>query len=107
MLLAYNKLLLSKYINNITFLTSFFNIFLLIGMKSIQINKYGGSNVIEINQNTPHKLLSDKILVDIKADGVNPIDWKIREGYMQDICNKWYHFNFLQLWEWIFLELSK
>src|SRR3954465_13538644 len=55
-------------------------------MKSAQINKYGGSNVIEINQNTlSPKLLPDKILVDIKAAGVNPIDWKIREGYMQQM----------------------
>ena len=26
-----------------------------------------------------------KILVDIKAAGVNPLDWKIREGYMQQM----------------------
>ena len=42
--------------------------------------------MIEINQNTlSPKLLSEKVLVDIKADGVNPIDWKIREGYMKQI----------------------
>jgi NADPH:quinone reductase-like Zn-dependent oxidoreductase len=29
--------------------------------------------------------LPGKILVDIKAAGVNPIDWKIREGYMQQM----------------------
>jgi NADPH:quinone reductase-like Zn-dependent oxidoreductase len=47
---------------------------------------YGSSDVIEINQNTlSPKLLSEKVLVDIKADGVNPIDWKIREGYMKQI----------------------
>src|SRR3954447_25777032 len=57
-------------------------------MKSAQINKYGGSNVIEINQNTlSPKLLPDKILVDIKAAGVNPVDWKIREGHMQQMIH--------------------
>ncbi len=55
-------------------------------MKSAQINRYGSSDVIEINQNTPSLNLSfGKVLVEIKAAGVNPIDWKIREGYMQQI----------------------
>ena len=45
-------------------------------MKSVQINRYGGSEVIEINQNTPEPTLSSgKVLVSIKADGVNPADW--------------------------------
>ncbi len=55
-------------------------------MKSAQINRYGSSDVMEINQNTPSLNLSfGKVLVEIKAAGVNPIDWKIREGYMQQI----------------------
>ena len=56
-------------------------------MKSAQINRYGSSDVIEINQNTSVSLpiSSGKILVDVKASGVNPVDWKIREGYMQQM----------------------
>ncbi len=57
-------------------------------MKSAQINRYGSSDVIEINQNTSAASLptsSGKILVDVKASGVNPVDWKIREGYMQQM----------------------
>jgi alcohol dehydrogenase len=55
-------------------------------MKSIQINRYGGSDVMEVNDkasvpNPP----SGKILVNVKASGVNPVDWKIREGYMQQM----------------------
>ena len=57
-------------------------------MKSAQINRYGSSEVIEINQNLPSlNLSSEKILVDIKAAGVNPIDWKIREGYMKQMIS--------------------
>ena len=56
-------------------------------MKSAQIRRYGGSEVVEINQSTPAP--SDpspgKVLVRIKAAGVNPADWKIREGYMQQM----------------------
>jgi NADPH:quinone reductase-like Zn-dependent oxidoreductase len=53
-------------------------------MKSVQIKKYGSSKAIEINQSAPEPLVSvGKVLVIVKAAGVNPIDWKIREGYMQ------------------------
>ena len=52
-------------------------------MKSTQINTYGGSEVVEINQNTPapNDPSAGKVLVDVKAAGVNPVDWKIREGH--------------------------
>lgn len=58
-------------------------------MKAAQINRYGGSEVVEINQNAPPppKPSHGKILVDIKAAGVNPVDWKIREGHMQQMIN--------------------
>jgi NADPH:quinone reductase-like Zn-dependent oxidoreductase len=44
-------------------------------MKSIQIRKYGGSDVIEVNDaaSVPNPS-SGKILVNVKAAGVNPVD---------------------------------
>ena len=55
-------------------------------MKSAQINRYGGSEVIEINHNTPEPSLSSgKVLVSVKAASVNPADWKIREGSFQQM----------------------
>ena len=57
-------------------------------MKSAQINRYGGSEVIDINQNTPEPTLSSgKVLVSIKSAGVNPVDWKIREGAFQQMIH--------------------
>jgi alcohol dehydrogenase len=57
-------------------------------MKSAQINKYGGSEVIEINQSTPEPTVSPgKVLVTIKAAGINPADWKIREGDLQQMIS--------------------
>jgi alcohol dehydrogenase len=57
-------------------------------MKSAQINGYGSSEVIEINQNTPSPIISpSKVLVELKAAGINPIDWKIREGYMKQVIS--------------------
>jgi NADPH:quinone reductase-like Zn-dependent oxidoreductase len=57
-------------------------------MKSAQINKYGSSEAIEINQSTFEPTVSSgKVLVIIKAAGVNPADWKIREGGLQQIIS--------------------
>jgi len=55
-------------------------------MKSAKIKRYGSSEVIEINQMTPTpNIAAGKVLVDVKVAAINPIDWKIREGYMQQM----------------------
>ncbi|MCL5772761.1 MAG: NADP-dependent oxidoreductase [Firmicutes bacterium] len=55
-------------------------------MKAAQINKYGGSEVVEINGNAPKPAVSSgQLLIEVHAAGVNPVDWKIREGYMQQM----------------------
>jgi alcohol dehydrogenase len=53
-------------------------------MKSIQIRGYGGYDVVEVKKTASlPNISSGKVLVNVKASGVNPVDWKIREGYMQ------------------------
>jgi alcohol dehydrogenase len=57
-------------------------------MKAAQMKGYGSSDeVIEINENVPapNDPSAGKVLVKIKVAGINPIDWKIREGYMQQM----------------------
>jgi alcohol dehydrogenase len=56
-------------------------------MKSAQIKKYGSSEeVVEINQRVPEPITSaGKVLMIVKAAGINPSDWKIAEGYMQQM----------------------
>ncbi|HLG29833.1 MAG TPA: NADP-dependent oxidoreductase [Candidatus Brocadiales bacterium] len=56
-------------------------------MKAIQINKYGGNEVVEINKNVQRpSVAKGKILVEVRAAGVNPVDWKIREGHFQQMA---------------------
>jgi NADPH:quinone reductase-like Zn-dependent oxidoreductase len=51
------------------------------------MKSYGGSDVVEINESTsaPNDPSSGKVLVKVKSAGINPIDWKIREGYMKQM----------------------
>jgi alcohol dehydrogenase len=57
-------------------------------MKSVQIKRYGSSEVMEINHDeTVLNPTAGKVLVSIKFAGINPIDWKIREGYMEQSIN--------------------
>ncbi len=52
-------------------------------MKAAQIDEYGGRNVVKIREILKPGIKPDQILIEIKAAGVNPVDWKIREGYMK------------------------
>lgn len=55
-------------------------------MKTAQINKYGGKEVIEINSNVSKPQVAEgKIVIEVHAAGINPIDWKIRQGYMSQM----------------------
>ncbi len=51
-------------------------------MKAAQINKYGA--VIEINSNAPKPPVKDgQLLVEVHSAALNPVDWKMRAGYLQ------------------------
>jgi len=55
-------------------------------MKAAQINRYGGNEVVEINKNAPAPAVTGgHLLIEVYAAGVNPVDWKIREGYMRQM----------------------
>lgn len=55
-------------------------------MKPIQIRGYGGNDVVDVKKTASvPNISSGKVLVSVKASGVNPVDWKIREGYFQQL----------------------
>lgn len=54
-------------------------------MKAVQINSYGGNEVLTINENTPKPAPKEhQVLVEVFAASINPIDYKIRAGYLKD-----------------------
>ncbi len=54
-------------------------------MIAAQINRYGGADAVEINKSAPvPQVAKGQVLVEVFAAGVNPVDWKVREGYMKE-----------------------
>lgn len=53
-------------------------------MKAIQIESWGDSSVLKINDIPKPQPGKGEILVKIVGAGVNPVDWKVREGYYKD-----------------------
>ena len=49
-------------------------------MKSIIINKFGGSEVFEIADTSKPTIQKNQVLIKVQAVGINPIDWKQRNG---------------------------
>lgn len=54
-------------------------------MKAVQIEKYGPNNdVLKVNEIPSPPLNSGQVLVETKAFGVNPFDWKLRSGMFSE-----------------------
>ena len=56
-------------------------------MKALQIRQYGGKDVLELNQNVAKPVAGEgQVLVEVHAASINPVDWKIRAGYLQKMA---------------------
>jgi NADPH:quinone reductase-like Zn-dependent oxidoreductase len=53
-------------------------------MKAIRIHNYGGPEVLKYEDAPRPKPQAGEVLIRVHAAGVNPIDWKVREGEMKD-----------------------
>ena len=53
-------------------------------MRAIAITRYGGPEVLEVRDLPEPKVGPDTVLVRVRAAGVNPVDWKTREGKLVD-----------------------
>jgi NADPH:quinone reductase-like Zn-dependent oxidoreductase len=54
-------------------------------MKAIAINEFGGRDTLQLMNLPVPEIKPGEILVRVKAAGINPVDWKIREGYIKDL----------------------
>ncbi len=61
-------------------------------MKIAQIHAWGDSDVIKIDDVAVPQIKDNEVLVAVHAAGVNPIDWKVREGYFADFMKDCFPF---------------
>jgi NADPH:quinone reductase-like Zn-dependent oxidoreductase len=54
-------------------------------MKAVRIHNYGHADQMRIEDAPRPMIRADGAIVRIRAAGVNPVDWKIREGYLKDV----------------------
>ncbi len=53
-------------------------------IKAVRIAQYGGSDQLKYEEIPLPEIGPDQVLAKVRYAGVNPIDWKIREGYMKN-----------------------
>ena len=53
-------------------------------MKAVRVHNYGGPEVLRFEDAPRPTPGSGELLIRVHAASVNPIDWKVRAGYMKD-----------------------
>jgi NADPH:quinone reductase-like Zn-dependent oxidoreductase len=53
-------------------------------MKAIRIHRYGGTEALRYEDAPRPQPEAGEVFIRVHAAGVNPIDWKVREGHMKD-----------------------
>ncbi len=56
-------------------------------MKAVRIHEYGNRDVLVFEDAPMPSIAADEVLVRVVAASVNPVDWKIREGYLQEMIS--------------------
>jgi len=54
-------------------------------MKAIRIHQYGDASILQLEEIPRLSVADDQILIRVHSAGVNPIDWKTRQGYMKQV----------------------
>jgi len=56
-------------------------------MKAVRIHAFGNSGVLKYEDAPDPVIGPDEVLVKVHACGVNPLDWKIREGFLEQMAH--------------------
>ena len=54
-------------------------------MKAIRIHEYGGVGTLKLEEVPRISITDEPMLVRIHDAGVNPVDWKARQGYLYQL----------------------
>jgi NADPH:quinone reductase-like Zn-dependent oxidoreductase len=66
-------------------------------MKAIRIHEYGDGNVLQYEECPVPQMLDDEVLIKVIATAINPIDWKVRGGYLKEMTP--YQFPLILGWD--------
>jgi len=66
-------------------------------MKAIRFHNYGDSGALKYEDVPIPEIGPPEVLIKVHAAGVNPVDWKIREGYLQSFLP--YHLPLIPGWD--------
>ncbi|QHJ72132.1 NADP-dependent oxidoreductase [Planococcus halotolerans] len=56
-------------------------------MKAIVIDQYGGKEELKERELDRPNIGENEVLVEVHATSINPIDWKLREGYLKEMLS--------------------
>ncbi|MFN8077557.1 MAG: NADP-dependent oxidoreductase [Kineosporiaceae bacterium] len=60
-------------------------------MRGIAYDRFGPADVLTLREDLPDPVRGpDAVVVNVRAAGVNPVDYKVREGYLQTIFPHWF-----------------
>jgi NADPH:quinone reductase-like Zn-dependent oxidoreductase len=54
-------------------------------VQAIMVHEYGGPEQLRYEEVPEPAVGPDAVLVEVRAAGVNPVDWKVREGYLDSV----------------------
>ena len=54
-------------------------------MKAIRIHEFGNEDVLRYEDAPVPEIQDDEVLIKVHATSVNPVDWKTREGYVEEL----------------------
>src|SRR5919206_2500389 len=66
-------------------------------MRAVAIREWGGRDTLELMDLDPPPVAPDGVLVRVRAAGMNPVDWKTREGRQAERFP--YHFPVILGWD--------
>ncbi|MFD2792714.1 NADP-dependent oxidoreductase [Promicromonospora vindobonensis] len=56
-------------------------------MRAITYSEFGSADVLELTEQPDPHIGPDTLLVRVRAASVNPVDWKIRQGYLEGLID--------------------